>query len=81
MGTFGDSPNPGETETFTQTATAYDQAMTSAAAYNQAAGRFITENGAAVLDGHAPVGNPGETGGAGDVGEGGSYGGAGQSDY
>jgi hypothetical protein len=73
--------DPGIAQTVIQTAIAYGQAMESAAAYNDAAGRFITENGAAVVDGHATVGDPGHTGGAGDVGEGGMFGGAGDSDY
>jgi len=80
-GSVGNYPNAGMDVTVMQTSTAYGQATASADAYQAAAHGFIVENGAAVVAGHATVGDPGTTGGAGDVGEGGSFGGAGDADY
>lgn len=56
MGTVGDYPNVGVSETAAQAEAGLVASAAAAAAYEADAHRFITEHGAAVVGGHAPVG-------------------------
>lgn len=55
-GTVGDYPNDGQAETVAQTEAGLASSAAAAALYESDAERFIRENGAAVVDGHDPVG-------------------------
>lgn len=57
-GTVGDYPNVGQAETVAQVEVGLASSVSTAAAQQVDAERFIRENGHTVVDGHTPVGEP-----------------------